>query len=305
MRVSELLTDERIGRFFATRNHEAEVHPSVDLSNTPTVTALDISSPMAVIATQDGTLRGTSPRELNPGVHLAQGEKIVGIQSVDNIADQASQAKGFLDSEELAVFGPDCGVSSVSLRGLTHAIVEVDRTALSYSRNLFEDSPYDPKGVALLPMGEPLPIVDESLGDQTCFMVKGFVSRAGEMVRWRTDQYARWLVDLCVINTYAHNRVEMAMLRFALGETYSLRGQLETDKMIAKYLEHFDTSVRKDGDLVFTPTIEPSFGSADTNRRFPRLTSEEREVLAWQKTIAIRAEGSRDRTLLDVVRVLF
>ncbi len=296
MRVCDQFTDARIARFFPPLNHELEVHSSVDITGTPTVTDLGLELPVIVIGSADGSPRGVNPLSITDGVGLAQGEKVVGLQSFRSVSD-AKRAPSYLNPDEMDIFGDDLGVAPESLSGLTHAIVELDwMVGPRQTHKLVKDSPFDGQEAIVLPIGEPIPHIDEAFEDSEAFIVKGFVNKAGEMVTWNV--MVRWLIDMCIMNTYAHNRVESSLLRNALGGEAALMGLVSVNEDVAAYLKHFDGDAldrRRDG-LTFTPTSEPTFLGHD--RKFPPLNRREKARLHKLINVSDRAMATPDRSQL-------
>lgn len=299
MRVCDQFTDERIARFFPPTNHELEVHSSVDLTGAPAVVDLDVDLPMLVVRSEEHGPRAQNPMLPGIAVRIAQGEQIVGLQSYRSVVDDVEAAPRSIRTDDMGVFGDNLGADTESLEGITHAIIEFDWLQSSLPAHKLSETPFAEHGTLILPVSEPLPYIDDTFEEQTVFKVQGLINQKREMIplQWGGAQAAgRWLVDLCVMNAYAHNRVESTLLRDAIGFEYSLLGLVSSSPTVAAYLRDFDEKKTYAPGITFKPTADPN--SFDYDKRFPRLDKKERTVLDRLRDVAYIAMTTHDRSKL-------
>lgn len=307
MRVCDQFTDERFARFVPLANHELEVHSSVDLTDTPRAVDLGVERPIAIVGDDSRVRRAENPLDwIHYGVHLAQGERVLGLQSYPGSSeidsDKQLRVPRYIEGDNTDILEADEDVLAQSLAGLTHAIVELDTNAVPFRafRQLDnEDTAFSGGGyTAMLPIDEPIPNVLEGLEDREAFVVRGFVNKAGEQVTWRSHATgANWLVDLCVMNAYVHNRVELDLLRYSVGDAV-LNGLVSVDSTTRAYLSHFDAryrtgNIRSHGGVTFLPSSEPK--ALGHERRFPSLTRQEANRLMKLHDVSYRAMTTPNR----------
>jgi hypothetical protein len=261
-------------RFFFPEFGEVECHESVDLANLPGVVHIgngEGHNNFVVYETEEGD---EEAQELTRLAHtLPAGATILQVRSLAHYA--GTSPPSFMRDEEVSLYLGDDTLCYVphSEEGLL-SIIQLNLGGICGE---LADPRFDDKGIALLPVSEPLPVLpDANLRKSTSnaqYNLLGFITSADKLVSWTgPTYYTTQLVDWCVANTLRQNGLEAYLLENALPSEGHLVGLLNTDRSALAYLRFYDTKHKTH----FVPEEDPR--RQDT-RAFPALTAAEQARL--------------------------